>query len=495
MPKIINYINLQNSQTFSFDKLVNDKASFKNRKTPVGARFLYGDIISHSFKIADNLSKQELLVKIELKMYEDIGLDPTKTYQISYIQKEVALNSEILLEAFAVDKDAVSNKYQNYVKKSKYIDFIAIPFLVFQTLYTNKTLEPKNDIFIYISYDEAFTTSYKDGNYISSKRIKTIDDMVHDLGSRNITISSEELYEIITTKGLKKSSYELLQYELYEYLVETFETLFSKIKNLSLHNRNVYSFTQIDRVFFTCNQKNVPHLQEQVQSYVENAEFKTLNFLQTKTVNVLDAISSSYIKDKLSQNDHDHNVTLFKPKAPFYKSEVGKFTFATVASALILSIYPIYLQLEISSKKQENEILIDKELQISKTSKKFQLKLKKIKTQISQYNQKKEIDQKKLQNLQSIANSLLLLKSKDTKYTDMILKINKILGRYHLSIDKITQTDTHALNLELSSKKDKRDTIALFMKDLLNNGFSSAISSEITLKDDDIYKSIVTVKR
>ena len=132
MPKIINYINLQNSETFSFDKVVNDKANFKNRKTPVGARFLYGDIVSHSFKIASNLSKQELLVKTELKMYEDIGLDPTKAYQISYIQKDVELNSEILLEAFAIDKDAISSKYQDYVKKHKYIDFIAIPFLVFQ---------------------------------------------------------------------------------------------------------------------------------------------------------------------------------------------------------------------------------------------------------------------------------------------------------------------------------------------------------------------------
>jgi len=89
----------------------------------------------------------------------------------------------------------------------------------------------------------------------------------------------------------------------------------------------------------------------------------------------------------------------------------------------------------------------------------------------------------------------LELKSKDTKYTAMFLKINKILKNYQLSIDKITQADAHALNLELSSKNDKRDTIALLMKDLLTVGFSSVTSGKIVLSDDDMYRSIVTVKR
>ena len=76
----------------------------------------------------------------------------------------------------------------------------------------------------------------------------------------------------------------------------------------------------------------------------------------------------------------------------------------------------------------------------------------------------------------------------------MLLKINKILQNYNLSIEKITQADEHALNLELKSKQSKRDTIALLMKDLLNNGFSSVTSGEITLSDD-MYKSTATVKR
>ncbi len=495
MSKTINYINLQNGKTFLYDNSAENEANFKNRKIPIGTRLLYGDIVSHSFKIANNISQQELLVKTELKMYEDIGLDPTKAYQISYIEKSKVSETEVLLEAFAVDKNAITQKYQNTLKSVKHLDFIAISFLVFETLYTNNIVEPKNDIFVYIAKDEAFTASYKDGHYISSKRIKSLNDMVSDLENRKISITLEELRELLSTKGLNKNSYDLLQYDLHEYLVETFESLFSKIKNLSLHNRNVYNFAQIDRLFFSCGGKFIPALEEYVLPYIEDAKILPLNFLETESIDVLDAITASYIKDKLSSSDNSHNMTIFQKKKPFYKSEVGKFAFASIASALVLSIYPTYLYLEINSKEEANTILRDQEAIISKSSKKLKIKLKKLKVEISKVENEKQEDLKKLQTLQNIANSLLELKSKDTKYTSMFLKINKILKNYQLSIDQITQTDDHALNLELSSKRNKRDTIALLMQDLLSVGFSSVTSGEITLSDDETYRSIVTVKR
>ena len=484
MSESINYINLKDIGTFSY-----------NKKIPIGTRLDYNDIVAHSFKIANNFSHQELLIKTELKMYEEIGLDPTKTHKISYIEKIEVSDSEVLLEAFAIDKDMISKKYQNTLKSVKHIDFLAIPFLIFETLYTNKILIPKNDIFVYIGIDEAFTTSYKDGKYISSKKIKSINNMIRDLESRNITISSEELQEIISTKGTLKANYELLQYGIFEYLEETFDELFSKIKNLSLHNRNVYNFSQIDRLFFSCSKNGIPNLKEQVQSYIGDGEFLKLDFLKIEGVDVIDSICASYIKDKISQKDNDHNVTIFLKKDPFYKSEVGKFAFGAAAGIMIAIAYPVYLQEQIMIKNADNEVLSEREAVISKSSKKYQKELKSLTQELASVTVKQQDDLKKLKTLQGIANSLLELKSKDTQYTAMFLKINKILKNYKLSIDKITQADSHALNLELSSKDSKRDTIALLMKDLIDTGFSSVTSNEIILGNDDMYKSIVTVKR
>ena len=480
---MINYLNLQNNN-----------ANFKNRKDPVGARLLYGDVISHSLKISNNLSHKELLLKIELKMYQDIGLDPTKEYKITYVQKDVELENQMLIEAFAIDKNLILEKYQKHLKFTKHIDFLALPFLSFETLYTNKILMPKNDIFIYISRDEAFTTSFQDGRYISSKRLNPLVKMVEDLNARDIVLTCEELEVIISQKGLDKSKYDLLEQELYEYLFETFGELFSKIKNLSLHHRNVYNFSQIDRIFISSSGKPIELINPLIENYIEDAKVLTLNFLKSETLDVLDAISQSYIKDKISQNDNRHNLTIFEKKAPFHKSEVGKFTFVVAASIILSCIYPIYLNEKIGAKTIENEALKIREQSISKSSKKLKVEFKALKSKLALLKSKQQEDLKKLQKLQSIADTLLSLQSKDTQYTAMFLEINRALKAHKLSIDKITQSDAHVLDLELFSQENRRDSIALFMKDLLNAGFNSVISGEIT-SSDDRYKSIITVKR
>lgn len=484
MRESINYINLQNSKKFSY-----------NKKIPIGGRLLYGDIISHSFKIANNFSHQELLIKTELKLYEDIGLDPTKAHKISYIKKSEISEGETLLEAFAIDQDAISKKYEKTLKLVKHIDFLAAVFLTFETLYINKILLPKNDVFVYMALDEAFVSFYKDGEYISSKRVKSISEMLRDLENRGILLSYEEFQEILSTKGVDKSKYELLEYGVFEYLEESFDELFTKIKNLSLHNRNIYNFSQIDRVFFSCGKGEVLGLQESVQDYLGGGEFLKLNFLKSEGADVLDAICASYIRDKLSQKQNEHNLSIYLKKEPFYKSEVGKFAFVTVAGIVMATSYPLYLQDKISTKMQNNEILSQREKTISKSSKKYQKELKELKSEMVTFSAKQQKNLKNLKTLQGIANSLLALKSKDTQYTAMFLKINKVLKNYNLSIDKITQEDVHTLNLELSSKDSKRDTIALLMKDLINSGFSSVTSGEITLGDDDMIRSVVRVQR
>jgi hypothetical protein len=495
MSNIINYINLQNGHTFSYDGNISTDANIKKGKTPIGARLQYTDINSHTFKIPDNIPDSGMLVKVELRMYEDIGLDIEKSYQISYIQKDASLDGEKLIEAYAIDKEHLTNKYTLALNKTKHIDFIALPFLTFETLYFNKILDPKNDVFIYISKDDAFTTFYKDGKYISSKKIMSISDMVSECDRKKISITAQELEKILAIKGLDRQKYELLEYDLHEYLEETFEALFSKIKSLSLHNRNVYNFSQIDRIFISVAGKPIPQLDSFVNIYTEHAEFKTLNFFASDTIDTLDGISASYIKDKLEQNNNSNNLTFFKRKAPFYKSEVGKLAISTVASVVLLAIYPLYQYNETNNITKQNLVLKLQEKTINSKSKKLKNKLKAINSDIAKIQNQKDINKKKLQTLQDIANSLLTLKAKDSKYTAMLLDINSVLKNYKLSILKIKQSDKHALDIELVSKQNRRDTIALLMKDLLIGGFSSVSSNEIKVNADNTYTSVVTVKR
>ena len=54
------------------------------------------------------------------------------------------------LEELLIKIEKISKFLSNVVKKTKHIDFLALPFLSFSTLYKNKIIAPKNDIFIFL---------------------------------------------------------------------------------------------------------------------------------------------------------------------------------------------------------------------------------------------------------------------------------------------------------------------------------------------------------
>ncbi len=114
----------------------------------------------------------------------------------------------ILIEAFAIEIDRITESLSSVLNHSKHIDFLALPFLSFSTLYKNKIIEKKNDLFIYIDEYEAFLSIYKDGKYLSTKSLMNLEEMVKKLQTAGVEISVSELKEHLYEKGLDSTSYE-----------------------------------------------------------------------------------------------------------------------------------------------------------------------------------------------------------------------------------------------------------------------------------------------
>ena len=494
----IYFIDLKDNNTFLLtpDNQIQTDFKTKPKKAITATRLSYDDIIIHSFKLDKKYTQDELAFQVELKMYEDLNLDLQKVYHISYIQKPTQIEDTYLIEAFAYDIDAIKQKYEKNLKSFKHIDFIAAPSLIYQTLYENKYLQKNsNDVFIYIDKSEAFVSFYKDGAYITSKKIKSLDIMANELNNKNINYTSQELKEILQTKGIDKNQYDLSEYSLYEYLHEVFENIFSTVKNIALHSRSIYQFENVDKVYIYANNQLLTSLKPLVQNYLQEATIHPLfgNFDQTKS-NLLDLLSAYYIQNKIAKNDLQENLTFYKKKTPFYKREVGKFTLIATAALVLIAIYPSYKQYQIYTQTQENQTLQEKYDHLVQTTKKLETKDKKIKKEIKSYSKKeKEIDQK-FAKLQKVTQKLLALKTKDNSYTTIFLTVNQLLQKYHLSLSQVKQTGERSLDLEIYSKQSKRDTIALFMQELLAKGYKNVSSNEITL-NDDTYKSIINIQR
>ena len=171
----LTYIDPFDSISISYDgKNFNNKL---DKKSFIGSRVSYSDVILHSFKVSDTISDDELKTNVEIKMYDDAGLDLQKKYKITYIKKELDFEDSVLIEAFAIEVDRITESLSSVLSHTKHIDFLALPFLSFTTLYKNKIIETKNDLFVYIDENEAFLSIYKDGKYLSTKSLMNLDDM------------------------------------------------------------------------------------------------------------------------------------------------------------------------------------------------------------------------------------------------------------------------------------------------------------------------------
>ncbi len=495
--KSINFIDPRTGKAFLLDTKGEIKPSKIGARNALSAsRLAYIDIITHSFKLDKQYgSEEELAMAVELKMYDDLALDLQKEYKISYLRKPTEVENILLIEAFAYDKNAILEKYPKSLGKLKHLDYLTLPFTAFETLYRHEEIAAANDVFIYIAEDEAFLAFYKEGRYISSKKLKSFNEMLAELESKNLRPTLEELQEILSTKGVGKENYTLFEYDMYEYIESTFEQIFSTIKNLALHNRNIYNFTQLDHVYLRIGAGIVPDLPILAQQYLQDCQILPLNlYREHAAYDFLDLLCAHYVQDLTDTDAEGVNVTFFKKRIPFYRTQTGRFAIAAATGIMLVASYPIWQQYRIYQLTQQNDTLQSRLDTLRQKSAKLRRKESALKKEITRYTKAQKQMEQKFTRLRHIADTLLNLKSSEEHYTTMLLTINNLLHKYGLSVDKVTQAGEKTLDLEIHSRENRRDTIALFMKDLLAEGFSRVTSNEIKLSDDS-YTSIVTVKR
>ncbi len=490
----INFINPSDLSCISFDG--KEFTSECKKRSFIGSRLKYSDLILHSFKLPSNTNSEELASIVEIKMYEEAGLDLEKKYHISYIKKELDFEENFLIEAVAVEINRASKHLKNIVHKTKYIDFLALPFLSFSTLYKNKILLPKNDIFIYIDEDDSFITLYKDGKYISSKSTTTIEEMVKNLNSIGYETTSNNLLKILTEKGLDISLYERGSGAVYNQIESEFVKIFTKINDIILYNRSIFGFENAQRIFLCTKYGKINGLDGFIQNFgFENVEVSDFNFFAQKfEKNFLDYVTLSYIYDEILCDNQSHNIDIFPREKPFYRKTVGKYIISAsiillLAIAFVSSLY--YEIDRLSQKKKDLEVKLEK---IEKVAKKIKQKILVLKKDIETLNKKEQEIDIKLKNINQSLNSLESIIIRKNYSSDFILKVNALLKKYNLATTKVTLSGGDSMIIDIVAEPYKRDNIAKFMESLLKEGFVGVKTDEI-ISDEQIYTSTIEIKK
>ena len=123
-----------NDKLLRYDGETLHNADFKENKTLFTGAFipLY-NLKSFSFKLPKTLSADELQMHIEMKMYNEGGLDAEKEYVIDFLQYDGG--DVYLIEAFAVLEEECRTLFGDSIKKLEAIDILFPRFLIYQTLY------------------------------------------------------------------------------------------------------------------------------------------------------------------------------------------------------------------------------------------------------------------------------------------------------------------------------------------------------------------------
>ena len=491
---LLTYIDPFDSYSIAYDG-----KNFDNRldkKSFIGSRVSYSDVILHSFKVPETMSDDELKTNVEIKMYDDAGLDLQKKYKITYTKKELDFEDSVLIEAFAIEVDKITESLSPVLRKTKHIDFLALPFLSFTTLYKNKIIEPKNDLFVYIDEHEAFLSIYKDGKYLSTKSLMNIEEMAKKLEVAGVDITIDALKEHLSIKGLDASTYERGETTLFNELESLFSTMLTKINDIVLYNRSVFGFEKVDRIFFSTHDGRLKGAREFIQNFgMSDVEVRDFNIFRNKEEgNFFEKIVTSYIHDKLELKDFRHNLTIFKREPAFYKKESGKILVVAFSLVFLSLAFIGSLWFENSQLQKQQDVLQVQYDVMKKNQSRYKRKINAKNKELKAVTDKKEGMNKRIQNIKTSMTQLENLREAKKGYSSFIFDVNRLLQKHSLSTTKIAVIGKDSMSVEIIAEYKKRDSITKFMEDLIDSGFIGITTDEIK-SDKDIYISKIEIKK
>lgn len=495
---------LTNTSVIYIDPFIDQSISFngkefgvsRDRLTNVTSRISYNDIIIHSFKASTAMTPSDLKTMVEIKMYEEAGLDLQKKYKILYVTKELDSSDTLLVEGFALEESKLKTSLQIVLKKEKYIDFLALPFLSFTTLYTHKILAPKNDLFIYISNDEAFMALYKGGRYVSTKSIMSLDEMQKRLKREDIVLDTAQLIDILSDKGLESSLYSENEVDTYTALQTLFVEIFTKINDVLTYNRNIFGIDSLDRIFMNTANGRVKGLKAFLISFgYENTSIQDFKLLkEASSASPFSSIVAMYTQEQCELKNSEHNATLFTRPPQFLKTEVGKFFLLSVASLGLGLLYPLYLFVMSQQMEAQIDIMTAQLSEVQKSTTSLQAKLTELKNDITLATTLKSKQQEALLNVKQSIDQLYEMKISSNTYVDFITRVNRLLKEHKLMVRTIEQKGSSKMLIEVVAKQNERDSIATFMEALIKEGFVGVTTDEVRF-DALLYISKIEIAR
>lgn len=501
---------LRTSQHFSsivtIDSASNEAFSFRHNaatpyplkhassSSPLFASYMYAkEVIATTVKMSRSIPDTDLQSAVEIKAYEELGLDTASPYKITFFEAPSNDTQQRHLHLFALNTERIHAQFEQTRHHVKYIDYLTTAPFLFHGLYKKHILDTKHvDCFVYLQHDDAFVTLYQYGHYVYTKSLRySLHEMSEKfcelLGER---IDEEDFYRLLTTEAItsEESRYA-------PFLSQLLSELFLYINDVLIFAKRSFGIENIDRFYFDTQLGPVPKSDEYVVSHTGLTP-NTFAFVQKSGIKNCPTDPMHWLlylnaQVYLESPDEVQNVTIFKRPPAFSKRPVGKLAGALVASALLTSAYPtlqivqgFQLKLETTDKKKLFRSLHQKTQEIKKTLDALKAKKESIETKLA-------FEMEKLQFRKKLLEEIHDKKMRSPMKSVMLHSLAQLINQRGIHIQKIKEDETQ-MTLSLVSQSDKKLTELL--RDIANQGQYAVSAKEIRQDKAARYISDITIK-
>ena len=300
------------------------------------------DVITTTVTISRSIPEEDISDILDIKAYEELGLDHANTYIISSIEVENA-GDERKYHVFVVEPESLDTLYLHIKEETKYIDLIVPAPLLYKSLYSRELLQENHThCFVYFTKNDAFVTLYENGQYLYSKSIDFSLEQMYEKYCEAVgeKVDEKEFYTTLESEGLKTSNSNYQQ-----NFTKIFAEVFITINDIIIYAKRAFHLDTIDQVFIGSERGPIIGLDDYSQNYLglHSSEFN-FNYNVTNEEWYTDQLQYMMLLSALDYMEDESslvNLTMY-PRAPsFLKRASGQFIIATFAAISLSLAYPI----------------------------------------------------------------------------------------------------------------------------------------------------------
>ena len=426
------------------------------------------DVISTTIDISTNVPATDLKDALEIKVYDELALDPAIEYIISYTETPSKDTKNRAFNVFIIDALQLRTKLSSIHNKVHYIDYVtSAPFLI-QGLYRKNILgNDGTHCFIYFQNNDAFLTLYKGGQYIYSKSLHySLQEMNEKfceiLGER---YSESDFLSLLGKEGLNAGAETLYQ----NALSQLFSEIFLYINDVLMFSKRSYNIEDIDKIYIGSSIGSIKGIETFVEGYL-GLQASAFNFniaINSKEwyidqMHVLMMLSAQLYMEDL---DDTLNFSIYKRPPPLKDRPAGKFLGVIATSLIISMIYPafqtmydVFLSFQIYQNTKKYEELFQQNTLLRQ-------ELSSLKNEKDKIDSLVKNETNKLEFRKKLLSEIYNKKASYPMKAVILFDIFKLVNQNGCKIETLEFTNDHFVLL-LQNQNEKK--ITEFIQDLVN---------------------------